>query len=186
MEYLLVDDDIYLEKILMRHAPVVFDAIDRSREYLRVWLPFIDYTNKQKDTEDFINATLKLSKENGDDTYTIWHKGDFAGLIGYKDSDPINRKTEIGYWLVENMQRKGIMIRSVKKLTDFAFRNMNRNRVQIKVAVGNLKSAAIPLKLGFTFEGIERESERHSHRYFDIQVYSLLKREWAESLIQKS
>lgn len=168
----------------MKYAPVVFETIDRNRKYLREWLPFIDYTRQQKDTEDFITATLKLSAENGDDTYTIWYKGEFAGLIGYKDSDPVNRKTEIGYWLAENMQHKGIMIRAVKKLIDFAFRNLNRNRVQIKVALGNHKSAAIPLKLGFSPEGIERESELHTDRFFDIQVYSFLKKEWIENLLR--
>jgi len=42
---------------------------------------------------------------------------------------------------------------------------MDMNRVQIRCGVGNDKSSAIPRRLGFTFEGIERAGERHNHVY---------------------
>jgi len=70
----------------------------------------------------------------------------------------------------------------VRKLVEFAFRNMEMNRVQIRCGVGNHKSAAIPRRLGFTLEGIERAGERHDHSYIDLEVYSLLKKEWVETL----
>jgi len=68
-------------------------------------------------------------------------------------------------------------------MVNLAFRNMDMNRVQIRCGVGNDKSSAIPRRLGFTFEGIERAGERHNHVYIDLEVYSLLKREWTESLL---
>lgn len=52
------------------------------------------------------------------------------------------------------------------------------NRIQIKCAVGNRPSNAIPLRLGFKFEGIEREGELLASGYYaDINVYSILKKE---------
>lgn len=63
----------------------------------------------------------------------------------------------------------------MEKLLRFAFQELNMNRVQVKVAIGNSKSAAIPKKLGFIFEGTEREGERHKNKYLDLEVYSLLK-----------
>jgi ribosomal-protein-serine acetyltransferase len=184
MEYLMVNDHIHLQQLRMAHAGIIFEAIDRDRNYLRRWLPFVDQTRKPEDTKDFIKQ-LQQNLRN-DYVYTIWYKGDFAGLAGYKDSDPVNQKTEIGYWLAENMQGKGIMIQTVKKLVDFAFRNLNRNRVQVKVAVGNHKSSAIPKKMGFIFEGIEREGEFHTDRFYDLELYSMLKKEWSASLSRKS
>lgn len=182
MEYLTVNDHIHLQQLRLAHAGIIFETIDRDRNYLRRWLPFVDQTRKPEDTMTFIKQ-LQQNLRN-DYVYTVWYKGDFAGLAGYKDSDPVNQRTEIGYWLAENMQGKGIMIQTVKKLVDFAFRNLNRNRVQIKVAVGNQKSSAIPEKLGFIFEGIEREGEFHSDRFYDLQLYSMLKKEWTASLLK--
>jgi len=185
MEYLVVDDQIHLDQMRQSFASIIFETIDRDRHYLRKWLPFVDQTRKIEDTEHFVKHLMKIHKESGDEVYTIWYKGKFAGLIGFKDSDNVNRKTEIGYWLAENMQGKGIMIRCVKKLTDFAFRNLDCNRVQIKVAVGNVKSAAIPRKLGFLLEGIERSGEFHTNKFLDLEIYSFLKTEWIEQLINE-
>ena len=184
MEYLMVNDHIHLQQIKPAHAPLVFETIDRDRNYLRRWLPFVDHTRKPSDSLHFIKQLEKTSGKNNDYVYTVWYKGVFAGLCGYKESDKEKKKTEIGYWLAESMQGKGIMIKTVSKLVDFAFRNLNRNRVQIKVAVGNRKSAAIPRKLGFVLEGVEREGELHSDRFFDLEVYSLLKAEWALRLLE--
>jgi ribosomal-protein-serine acetyltransferase len=55
---------------------------------------------------------------------------------------------------------------------------MGMNRVQIKVGVKNKKSAAVPKRLNFTFEGIERDGEYLNGVYIDLEVYSVLKRDW--------
>jgi len=110
----------------------------------------------------------------------IWFKGEFAGLIGFKDTDPVNKKTELGYWIIEKMQGKGIVTNAVKKLVDYSFQNLKMNRVQIKVAVGNRRSSAIPKRLGFRLEGIERDGEKHQNRFFSLEVFSILKKEWIE------
>lgn len=154
-------------------APVIFESIDHDRDYLRKWLPFVDYTLDVFDTEKFIKS-ISNETSNRDDIYCIWYKEEFAGLVGYKDIDRVNRKTEIGYWLVKKMQGKGIITACVETLVKFAFRKMRMNRVQIKVATGNSKSEAVPLRLGFTEEGVERAGEFHSGRFFDLKIYSLL------------
>ena len=55
---------------------------------------------------------------------------------------------------------------------------MNINRIQIKAATENLKSRAIPERLGFTFEGIERDAELHTRGFVDLAIYGLLKNDW--------
>jgi ribosomal-protein-serine acetyltransferase len=46
------------------------------------------------------------------------------------------------------------------------------------VAVGNVRSAAIPRRLGFTEEGVLRQAERHRDGYKDNTVFSILADEW--------
>lgn len=50
-----------------------------------------------------------------------------------------NQKTEIGYWLSEKFQHKGIVTHSCKALIDFAFSEMNLHRIQLKAATKNFK-----------------------------------------------
>lgn len=182
MEKLIIDDRQFLERIALSHVDLIFDAIDKNRKFLRKWLPFVDFTNKVADTERFVRSLLEKSAANRDEVYVIWYKHEFAGLIGFKDKDRINDKIEIGYWLIEKMTGKGIATAATRKMVNLAFRNMDMNRVQIRCGVENHKSSAIPKRLGFMFEGIERSGERHNHSYIDLEVYSLLKREWAETL----
>jgi ribosomal-protein-serine acetyltransferase len=181
MEYIQVNTQIHLEAIVLSAAPIIFDTIDRDRKYLRQWLPFVDSTRSVADTELFVKSLI-YQKEKKDDVYTIWYNLEFAGLIGFKDTDHVNRKTELGYWLAEKMQGKGIVTECAAGLLKYAFRKLRMNRVQIKVARGNHKSAAIPVRLGFIYEGIEREGELLENKFRDLEVYSLLKSDWISSI----
>lgn len=183
MEKLQIDEKLFLEKLNLTHVEVVFDAIDQNRNFLRKWLPFIDFTLKIADTERFVRSLLDKHASSRDEVYTIWYKHEFAGLIGFKDIDRMNAKIEIGYWLTEKMTGKGIATLATRKMINLAFRNMDMNRVQIRCGVGNHKSSAIPKRLGFIFEGVERAGERHKRHYIDLEVYSLLKAEWVGTLI---
>jgi len=82
-------------------------------------------------------------------------------LVGLKDTDLINNKTEIGYWLSESFQHKGIITRSCKGLMDYAFKILGMNRVQLKAATENFKSQRVAERLGLSLEGIERDGELH-------------------------
>lgn len=174
MEHLRIDRNTRLETVKLSMAPLIFSAIDKDRKYLQEWLPFIEFSNQVSDTEKFLESIINQPAKEKDEVYSIWHKEEFAGLIGFKETDWINKKTELGYWLVEKMQGKGIITNSISVLIRFAFKKLKLNRIQIKVAVGNSKSAAIPKKMGFTFEGIERSGEKQGQSYSDLEVYSLL------------
>jgi ribosomal-protein-serine acetyltransferase len=182
MEKLTIDEYSFLEKLSLSHVELIFNAIDQNRPFLRKWLPFVDFTRKLGDTERFVRSVIEKVSSNRDEVYVIWYKHEFAGLIGFKDIDHVNDKIEIGYWLIEKMTGKGIATAAARKMINLAFRNMEMNRVVIRCGVGNTKSSAIPRRLGFSFEGIERNGERHYHIYIDLEVYSLLKSEWAQTL----
>lgn len=172
-----VDRNIRLEALNPNIAEEIFLTIQRERSYLETWLPFVHSTKKLADTETFIKSIANQTTEKKDEVYSIWFKNKFAGLIGFKETDWINQKTELGYWLSEKMQGKGIATKCVEKLTRYAFQKLRLNRVQIKTAVGNSKSSAIPKRLGFCFEGIERAGEKHNQKFIDLEIYSLLKKD---------
>ncbi len=178
MKSLIVDKKIKLEPLKYSHAFQIFQAIDNNRSFLSPWLPFVQQTYSQDDTESFVRSVLSDTSHPKDEVFVIWYDEYFAGLLGLKDTDSLNLKTEIGYWLIESMTGKGIMSKSVKTLVDYVFSVMNMNRVQIKCGVGNDKSSAIPKKLYFKYEGIERQGEKHKNGYIDLEIYSMLRLDW--------
>lgn len=177
IEDIVVNDSITLRILSVLDYKAIYYGIDQNRVFLRKWLPFVDMTKSDKDTLAFVKS-ITDDVERRQEVFTIWFEGEFAGLLGLKEIDYLNRKLEIGYWLIERLTRKGIMTHSVEKLIDFVFEKLEMNRIQIKCAVGNNYSSAIPKKFGFYFEGIERQGERYTTKYFDIEVYSLLAKEW--------
>ena len=175
MKSLVVNDHIRLEELKLSMAEEIFSAIEKDRDYLKRWLPFVDLTQGVSDTKIFIQGINEQKETRKDEIYGIWFDNEFAGLIGFKDTDWVNRKTEIGYWLIQKLQGKGIITSCVNKLVTYSFEKLKLNRIQIKAAIGNTKSAAIPKRLGFQLEGIERAGERHNNKFFDLEVYSLLR-----------
>lgn len=170
-----ISDDIQLRPLQFGDAIDIYQTIDSQREYLRRWLPFVDSTKSVYVTQEFVSYSLKTE----DEVFTIRRNGQFIGLIGFKATDKENCRTEIGYWLSQEQQGRGIMSCAVMQLCQYAFEKLGMNRIQIKCAVGNTPSSNIPKRLGFVFEGIEREGELFPDGNFaDIEVYSLLKREY--------
>jgi ribosomal-protein-serine acetyltransferase len=175
-----VDNDIELKQLEQSDAVDIFKTIDNQREYLGKWLPFVEFTKEISDSDSFVASVVNAPEDRFEYVFTIRKGGEFAGLIGFKDTDRLNKKTEIGYWLSEKYQKQGIVTRSVDKLCDFAFNTQGLNRVQIKCAVGNTPSKNIPKRLGFKLEGIERQGELLTGGVFtDLEIYSKLKSDYS-------
>ena len=171
-----VDTEIELRQLEQSDSIDIFNTINTHRDYLGKWLPFVAFTKELSDTEKFVDSVVNAPKDRFEYVFAIRKRGEFVGLIGFKGTDKLNKKTEIGYWLSEKHQKQGIVTKSVGKLCDFAFNNQGINRIQIKCAIENRSSINIPKKLGFRFEGIERQGELLAGNvYTDLEVYSNLK-----------
>lgn len=176
---IIIAEDLHLRKATTADAKPVFRLIEEGRNYLRKWLPFIDLTKDKTDTEEYLQYVSSPENES-DEVFCIIYLEEVVGLIGFKGIDYINQKLEIGYWLGEKFQGKGIMRRSCQTLIQHAFIEMRMNRIQINVGIGNDRSNNIPKKLGFLLEGVQREGELLNGVFHDLEVYSMLKREWQQ------
>lgn len=173
-----IDDELELKQLKEADAIDIFEAIDSQREYLGKWLPFVVSTQQVSDTELYVLSIVEAPEDKNEYVFTIRKQNKLIGLIGFKETDRLNKKTEIGYWLSKDYQKQGIMTRCVDKLCIFAFNQLGMNRVQIKCAVGNEPSRNIPKRLGFKREGIERDGELLTGNIFtDLEIYSKLKSE---------
>ena len=92
-----------------RHAEELTNLTDRNREHLRAWLPWVDATRTLEDRKTFIRGALEQFARNQGFVAGIWHEDRLAGVIGYDPIDWENRSTELGYWLGEDYQGKGLV-----------------------------------------------------------------------------
>ncbi len=174
----VIFEDYTLREALLEDASMIWQAIDTHRDYLVTWLPFVDRLKQEGDEEAFLADVLAVPYEERNLVYVIEKGKEFCGLVGFVSTDWENCRTEIGYWLLPEYQGCGVMSRCVRYLCKWAVECRFMNRIQIRCAVKNFPSNAIPRRLGFHLEGTERDGELlASGEYTDINVYSLLKRE---------
>jgi len=162
-----------------RDAAELDRVIEANRDHLAPWLPWVEGERGVESRREFIRASHRQAAADDGFVAAIVDEGAIVGTIGFHRVDRVNRVTSIGYWLAEDRQGRGTMTEAVRALTAHAFGGWRLNRVEIRVAVGNERSAAIPRRLGFLEEGVLRAAERHGDRYLDLRVFSMLARDWA-------
>ena len=158
----------------------LFALTDSCRPYLKEWLPWVDEIKNPEDTKSFIKLTKRQFAGNNGVQAGIFYQGKIAGVIGFHSINWANQSTDLGYWLGEQYQGKGLMVRACKAFINYAFKELELNRVEIRCAAGNIKSRAIPECLGFVEEGMIRDAEWLYDHYVDHVVYGLLRREYEE------
>ncbi len=173
-----IDKDLSLKIQEMRDAERIFELTDASRDYLREWLPWLDFTTKLQDTKDFIQSGSSNFVEGKSLGAVIIYKDEIVGIGGFNAINSASKTAYIGYWLGQEYQGNGIMTRVAKALTDYALTELKLNKVEIRVATENHKSRSIPERLGYTQEGTIRQAEWLYDRYVDHVVYGMLANEW--------
>lgn len=177
MGRLEISEGSYLRLLHESDAEELHALIEANRMYLARWLPWAA-AQTPADTLAFICGAREQLAGNEGFQVAILRVERISGVIGYHRVDWANRSTSIGYWLAERRQGKGTMTEAVRRLADHALSTWELNRVEIRVAVENRRSRAIPERLGFREEGTLREAERVGERYLDCAVYSMLGSGW--------
>ncbi|RMH71106.1 MAG: N-acetyltransferase [Gemmatimonadetes bacterium] len=174
-----IDDHLELGLLEWRHAEELFAVVDANRAYLREWLPWVDGSKTVADSLDFIQRSAQQWADNRGFQACILFKGNIAGMIGFHRVDWQDHKCEIGYWLRADLQGQGIVTKCCQALVDFAFTEWQMNRVEIHCGAGNIKSQAIPVRLGFVQEGIQRQAAKLRDQFVDHVIFSQLRDEWS-------
>jgi len=170
-------DDTYLRLLDEADAPELHRLIEANRAHLATWMAWA--TSQTLDgTLEFIRmAKGQLTGNDGFQTAVVLD-GALIGMIGFHSLDWGNRSTSLGYWLAEGHQGRGTMTAAVRLLVGHALSVWELNRIEIRAALENRRSRAIPERLGFRQEGTLRQGELVNGRYFDCVVYSMLSAEW--------
>ena len=70
------------------------------------------------------------------------------------------------------------MVKTTKFMIDYAFNELDLNRINILTATENYASQAIPEKLRFTKEGLIEDNECLYGKFLDNYIYGITKENW--------
>lgn len=137
-------------------------AIDESIDHLSQWLPWAK--NEPEEVEKKIQRIRRYRAAfDLDENYVygifLPDKSRLVGVIASKRSIG-DKAREIGYWLHKDYVNKGYATEAGSALIKVAFEVDRVERIEIHCDNRNIKSSAIPRKLGFSREAVIRLNDR--------------------------
>lgn len=167
-----------------KDAPLLSAAIEASLEHLRPWMPWIK--DEPKGLEDRIHWLRHHRGEfdlGQDFYYGVFNLDETRVLGACGLHTGIGKEVrEIGYWIHAGHTNQGLGAELTAALTKVAFEVDEVHRVEIHCDPNNLRSAAIPRKLGFLHEATLRQRKpTTSNERSDSMIWSLLASEYPTS-----
>ena len=99
----------------------------------------------------------------------------FYGAIGFNNWRKDFKKAEIGFWLLPEYWKQGIVSEALAMVCDYGFNTMQLHRIEAEVETENNASKNSLLKFGFTHEGTLRDCEIKNNKYISLDMFSKLK-----------
>jgi ribosomal-protein-serine acetyltransferase len=174
-----INENLRLELTAEKHAVALYDAVDKNREHLSRFLPWVGNMQSVKDFHQYIKSCELLYQQQKEVSFVIISNENTVGRIGLHYINTVNKNAAIGYWLTKDAEGHGIITKSCEALINYGFQEIGLHRIEIKAAVENVRSRAIAEKFHFTKEAILRQAECVNNQFLDIVLYSILKNEWS-------
>ena len=141
---------------VVKHYGVSFTSLEATREQMD-W-----YSNMMKNDTGRCWA-ICVSESN-----------EFAGVITLPFWEKQHRKAELGYWLLPAYWRNGYATEAAAAVINYAFREMKLHRIKAETEDDNPGSIATLKKLGFVYEGTQKECGIKNGRFLNLDIYALL------------
>jgi len=162
----------------LRDAAAFFELIDSNREHLARWIPAFGFVQTLEDERVALKGMQTQHREGDIIGGAIEYLGRLVGAASISDLSSEGRPAALGYWIIEDVQGRGIATRACRALIDKAFTERGASRVEIRAAAQNVRSRAVAGRLGFALDGVRPRAFRCAGRLHDLAVYTLLAADW--------
>jgi RimJ/RimL family protein N-acetyltransferase len=180
---------IQTERLVLRcwdpqDAPLLKAAIDANLEHLWDWMPWAREEPQDLQTKIGLMRRFRGDFDLGNDlVYGIFNLEESQVLGGTGFHKRVGKDAlEIGYWIHVDYINRGLATETAGALTQVAFRVHAVKRVEIHCDSDNVRSAAVPRKLGFVHEAtLRRRDLTPAGEPRDTMIWTLLDDEYPTS-----
>jgi RimJ/RimL family protein N-acetyltransferase len=103
-----------------------------------------------------------------------------VGTCALFDIEPAHRKAMFGIWIVGPSQGRGLGTDATRTMVRYGFREMNLQRIELRVFGSNPGARRVYERVGFRLEGTLRRGHFAGGAYVDEHVMGLLDDEFVE------
>lgn len=134
---------------------------------------------RMETTADWIRAIAEENLKTRA-VFAVRSGGAIKGLAQLHSIDWVQRSAMLGVYIGEPGDRgAGLGQAAVSLILDYAFNGLDLHRVGLEVLAANAPARRLYERLGFVREGALREAYQRGGQREDVELYALLRREWA-------
>jgi len=151
-------------------------AVQESVAEISPWMVWCtpDYASDHALT--FIRAAMAGAAEGASyDFAVVDEAGVLCGVCGVNHVNDVDRFANLGYWIRTSRSRRGFAPAAALAVAEWTFANTQLNRLEIVVAVHNVKSHRVAEKVGAAREGVLRNRLLVGGHPSDAVMYSLVR-----------
>ena len=142
---------------IIKHYGVSYDSLESTKEQMD-W-----FANLEKDGTGIWFAVCSLDNSI------------FYGAGGLNDLSKEHHKAEIGFWLLTDFWRQGIMTEAMPLICKYGFDKLNLHRIEAFVESDNTNCKNAMKKIDFRHEGTMIDCEIKNGKYISLDIYSKIK-----------
>jgi len=176
---LSLTETIYLKTLGLDDTDSFFHTISLNRNHLRKWTSWVDQIKNKDDAMQLIEESIIQTNAHKSLIMGIFRQGQILGCIEMQDWDHQLRKANLGYWLAEDAEGKGLMFAAGQVFLHYLFEQLKLNKVELVHLIDNKRSAALATRLGFRVEGILRDNIMVNGAFKDLVSRGLLMQEFS-------
>lgn len=166
----LVSDAIAIRPLAFSDQDAIVTA--GNDDDMQKWFP-LPYPYTGENAKWFIQELAHGRKNDGTGLISaIEYEGKFAGAIDIKRADWRALSCEISYWTSPWARDKGVSTKALVLLSDWVIRDVGFQRLEVRIAPGNLASQRVAEKVGYIREGIARNAGFTNNGRLDLIIYS--------------
>ena len=173
---LTVSSDLAIRPYALADVESLHEAALESVREVSPWLPWCHPGYSPADSRTWIDHCRVAWEQQAEYHFAIVSAtGRFLGGCGLNQLRLEHRMANLGYWVRTSAAGGGVAPRAVRKLARFAFRDTDLARLEIVVAVGNVRSQRVAAKIGALREGLAHDRLHLHGAAHDAVVYALLR-----------
>ena len=179
MNHIYLSGDVLMRQFDPSDAGDLVAEVDATRDRLARWMPWVPFSTTVEDFADFIRVATRHGRVGSGMHLGLFDGDRFIGTVGTSIGSLNFDEADVGYWIVESHEGRGLVAEAVSRLIDWLIGERDMYRITIRAAVENQRSRSIAERLGFTCEGELRGSLLIGDEHLDAALYSLLADEWS-------
>lgn len=172
----IIFEGLVIREFLDDDAEAFANAARESVDTVGRWMPWCTSAFSEQNALDWFELCRSGRSSQAGYEFGVFAQasGKLMGGVGLNSINHQHLFCNLGYWVRQSAQRRGVALRTVQAMLPYAFNTLGMQRVEIVIADGNTASEALARKIGAQFEGKARNRLQLHGRPVSAAMFSLV------------